>query len=108
MKKSRPLRQLYFFLGVYPFSSGLNNSPRFHIKPLFLRLPHRERFARQSAIQDDRLEQVGFVHAWNIEPGIARLRAQAADHLLTVYIIDLICSFFFQEDIQACLDRSNR
>ena len=43
-----------------------------------MRLPHRECFARQRAIENDRLEQIRLAHAGQIEARITRLAAQVS------------------------------
>ena len=50
----------------------LHDLPCFHVEAFFFRLPHRKSLARQGTIQDDRLEQVRFIHAWDVEPGVIR------------------------------------
>ena len=49
----------------------------FHVEALLARLAHRERLARQRAVEDDGLEQIGLAHAGQVKACIARLASPA-------------------------------
>ena len=73
----------------------LCNLSGFHVEAFFTRLPHRECFARQRAIENDRLEQVRLAHARQIKTSVARLAAKLDRDIFAVDVIDLLGAAFF-------------
>jgi hypothetical protein len=69
--------------------------------------PHREGFAGQGAVEDDRFEQVGFVHGGQVKPGVSGLAAQAGNHIQPVDVVNLLGAARFQEAVQKWLKRSD-
>ena len=54
------------------------------------------------------LNRSRLIHAGHVESGIARLRAQLADHILPVDVIDLLRAARLEERVQEGLQRADR
>ena len=70
--------------------------------------PHRESLAWQCTVQDDCLEEFGLVHSGQVETKVAGLGAQVTEHILIVYVINLVCTLVLHECIQKSLQGADR
>ncbi len=81
-----------------------NDLAAFHVEAFFAGFAHGEGFAGQGAVKDDGFEKLAFVHAGQVDAGVASLAAQTDDDIFAVNVVDAFGVASIQPSVQEVLD----